>query len=347
MAAGRSAGFAGLVAILVIAAVAASASGVAAGMLAFGHPGQTPGQGSTEHWGLPAGPYSVNFTETGLPAGAFWTVSLHLVGGPGHGTHPRWAGGYSGGRRSASNGSTGASVGFAVGNGTYAYSVFAPGNASTQYSAAPSVGHVTVNGTSVSVAVTFTPVSLFPVSFSESGLPAGTFWSVLVVGAAPGHGPGPWGHGGFVGNGSTGSTVNFTLPDGTFGFAVRAAWAAGTLYLATPSFGNVTVDGGAASVSVQFAPLPLYGVSFVETGLPNGTVWSVALSSGGWAGPGWNGSATDSVNFTAANGTYPFFVPPVWTAGGEYVASPSSGPVTVDGAAVTVDVTFAPAASGP
>jgi len=80
-------------------------------------------------------------------------------------------------------------------------------------------------------------------------------------------------------------------------------------------------------------------VTFVETGLPTGTDWYVGLASDwGWA---FNQTNNSSLAFTLPNGTYGFSIGPVWTPGGFYIATPDFATVTVAGAAVTVDVTFA------
>jgi len=63
---------------------------------------------------------------------------------------------------------------------------------------------------------------------------------------------------------------------------------------------------------------------------------------------GWdfNHSAAPSISFQLANGTYGFAVGPVWANGTFHLPSPAYGPLTVDGANVTVDVTFSPASTG-
>ena len=61
-------------------------------------------------------------------------------------------------------------------NGTYSYSVFAPPNNYTAVS-----GYVTVNGSSVIVNITF-PEQLYKVVISETGLPAGSSWYVVIDG---------------------------------------------------------------------------------------------------------------------------------------------------------------------
>lgn len=341
---------AGLATLIVIAAVALSASGLVASALAPSHASNASSHHEAQ-WNPSTGPYSVNFTETGLPAGTVWVVHLHAVWSSWQANiAPAWRGWY-GWHPSSVNASNTSSIGFSVSNGTYDFSVFAWGNAGVQYAATPSYGNLTVNGSDVSVSVSFAPIQLYTVTFTESGLPASTFWSVFLHSAQWG-GYGlesfcGWGHqgrGGFAWNGSTSDSVSFSLPNGTYDFGVPPAGSNGSLYEASPSSGNFTVTGGAVSVDVTFTQIQLYNVTFVESGLPSGTFWSVQLL-GGWGESGWNGSTSSSINFTVPNGTYYFGVGPAWSSGTGYIASPAYGNVTVDGANVTVDVTFTPGGS--
>lgn len=350
MSAIRIAWIAGLGALLVMAAVAISASGVLSPASGSSHAATADPHGCHgSEWSQPSGAYAVTFTETGLPSGTCWSVVLHTASGPG--AAGQWPGAFRahGWYSFERNASSTSSIGFQLGNGTYNFSVFAKGNASWKYAASPSYGNFTVDGSSVSVAITFTPIELYPVSFSETGLPSGTFWSVMIRGAAD---PAPgihfqcalpfYLHGGAIWNGSTGQYVNFSLPNGTYNFRVWGAWSSNGLYVATPENGTLTVDGASVSESISFAPVSFYQVTFTESGLPSGAFWSVQLSGGGWHGFGWNGSTTDMVNFTVPNGTFGFSISPVWASGQQYVPSPQYGSVTVNGAAVSVSVTFSP-----
>ncbi len=98
----------------------------------------------------------VTFTETGLPSGTEWWANL------------------TGGHTNLSLGST---IGFQLPNGTYGYRVQA-----VDRTWAAVGGNVTVNGAPASVSVNFTNV-LFLVQFNETGLPAGTTWSIILAGA--------------------------------------------------------------------------------------------------------------------------------------------------------------------
>jgi hypothetical protein len=79
---------------------------------------------------LPPGSYTVTFTESGLPTGMTWSVTLN----------------------SAQESSTGTSISFTETNGTYSFTV----GSVTGYTASPSSGMVTVSGPTSPQSITFT-----------------------------------------------------------------------------------------------------------------------------------------------------------------------------------------------
>ena len=99
--------------------------------------------------------YRVTFSQTGLPSGTRWNVTL----GGQHGS------------------STGNSTNFTVPNGTYSYSLTTIGG----YRLSPASGSVSVDLANRSVSVTATPV-LYAVTFTEVGLPNDTSWTVTIDG---------------------------------------------------------------------------------------------------------------------------------------------------------------------
>ena len=274
--------------------------------------------------------YNVSFVESGLPNGTFWAVVLHGSdrGGWGHageGARADCGGG------SGWSGSNTSSINFTLPDGTYRFAVPAAWTSSGLLFANPQSGTVTVNGSSVTESITFAPPQLYNVTFNETGLPNGTTWSAAVVG-------GGWGSFGF--NSSANSTIGFVIGDGTYRYGVLPVWTSGGIYVATPATGNLTVNGSAVSVSVAFALVPTYNVTFVETGLPNGTSWSAGLFGSGWGHAAWNSTSNGSLTLTVPDGAYHFLVAPVFNSTGYFSASPAFGNVTVNGTSVTVDVSF-------
>jgi hypothetical protein len=335
--------------LLALSAVAVPAAAFFTG----GHSPFSPAQGGADH---PTGPgwnndsgngthYSVTFSETGLPAGVNWSVSVWRSWGDGDGyapalASPGWGWGLS-------NSSANATIGFSLLNGSYVFSIANVSAGSGVFVPTPASGQFSVNGSAVSVPVSFARAALYLLSFVETGLPSGTFWSVFLSGSfGYGGGPEPTPElvqpacGQTLQNGSNQSTVSFFLQNGSYDFFIPNASSAGALYVSTPSIGNVTVNGSGASVSVAFRTVPLYALTFAETGLPNGTWWSVGIWSEN-ENSAWNGTNTSSLTFWVANGTYNFSVSNASAAGAFYVASPSHGSVSVNGSAVTVSVTYA------
>ncbi|MGI0071458.1 MAG: hypothetical protein ACRECT_05265 [Thermoplasmata archaeon] len=141
----------------------------------------------------------------------------------------------------------------------------------------------TANGSTTAKAI-FEPG--FPVEFTETGLPSGIAWSVIVrstftesenvTSQSDGVPVSETSHRTVDLNQSSGSATDVIVVDesnATYGFSVGPT--AG--YRSVPVGANVTVAGAEVIVSVSFVPTPRYSVTFVETGLPSGTVWSITL----------------------------------------------------------------------
>ena len=160
-----------------------------------------------------------------------------------------------------------------------------------------------------------TPVGMFPVSFTESGLPGGTSWSVTFNG---------------VTQSSTASTISFVAAPGEYAFSISGPGG----YAASPTDGTATVSSGANEVAIVFQAM--YTVTLTETGLPLGTVWSTVF--GGIS----DTSGDTSMTFSVPAGTYAYQVGSV----SGYSVSPSSGTVTVAGNyAIAVTYTAIPAST--
>jgi hypothetical protein len=102
--------------------------------------------------------------------------------------------------------------------------------------------------------------AVFPVTFTETGLPTGTNWSVTFAG---------------VNRSSTGGSIGFTSPNGTFGFLVGGVPG----YLANPPSGTVVVNGSKAVVTIAWARSIVHPVTFREAGLlAPGLTWTVTVT---------------------------------------------------------------------
>jgi len=125
--------------------------------------------------------FPVAFTESGLPLGSNWSVTLNGT------THS----------------STSPTLGFQEPNGTFSFAVRSPSG----YLAAPVNGSVTVSGAPGSVPIVFSANSTpaFAATFVEAGLPPGTPWGVTVNGSS---------------SAATSNTIAFWENNGSYNFSV-------------------------------------------------------------------------------------------------------------------------------
>lgn len=156
--------------------------------------------------------FGVTLSQIGLPSGTTWYAGITS----------------SGGTTTVEHG-TGNLV-FSEANGSYTYNV-----STSNKNYAPSVykGSLTVGGYAVSESITFSAVK-YGVSFSETGLPAGSSWYVNITGNPS--------------LSSSGSSVSASLMNGTYTFRVSN----NSLYYATAYSGTFTVNGNSVSESVQY-----------------------------------------------------------------------------------------------
>ena len=247
--------------------------------------------------------YTVTFSETGLTAPTSWSVTL----------------------AGTLQSSTTATILFSEKNGTYAFTV----GSISGFAATPASGNVTVSGAATSQTIAFTTVSTtkYSVTFTESGLPSSTSWTVTLAGTP---------------SSSTSTTITFSELNGSYGYSVGAV----TGYTANPSSGTVTVTGAAASVTIVFTKStslggPAYAVTFAQTGLPATDLWDAdALFSAGASSLYFGASNTGpTTEFAIPDGSY-FW--DVGTSVSGYSAVPSFGNLTVAGGPVTIHITFVP-----
>jgi len=226
--------------------------------------------------------YPVTFTETGLPGATAWGVRVGSV----------------------SVSSSTATTVVQLPNGTYDWSL-APVRGYTPPIGAGTVG---VAGGPVSVTVAYAH-SAYPVTFSETGLPLGSTWSVTADSA--------------IARSDTPHLV-LDLPNGTTGFT--AAGPAG--YYTAPG-GTVSIAGASVSQSVSFSQAK-FAVTFNESQLPSSSLWSITV------GDLVTNSTSGNIVVDLANGTFDYSV------GGPHGYAPVVGQNTVRVAGVpeTVPVVF-------
>jgi PKD repeat protein len=233
--------------------------------------------------------YTVWFNETDLPAGTNWNVSIGSSTVSGSGT----------------------SLQFSVFNGSYAYLV-RDANSSLRPVAAH--GTFRVAGANESIFPVFEAVN-FTVSFTATGLPSGSDWSVRLGNEIKTT----------ITSGSAPSTFQFNETNASYPYEVTVP--AGLV--ADPPSGEVGVAGGNISVEVAVSE-ETYSVTFTAVGLPSEVSWGITVH-----GVEQNSTTNESV-VHASDGTFEFSVVPP----GGYSASPAEGNVTVSNANQTVTITF-------
>ncbi len=154
--------------------------------------------------------YATTFHEVGLAAGTGWSVRLNGTAYSGNGT----------------------SIVVALDNGTHNYTV----TPVVGYVTAPASGSVVVDANESSVTIAFTAV-LYAVTFTESGLPSGTSWTVE-FGGAP--------------RSSAGTAITFQVANGSYDFQVANVSG----YSLTGASGVQRVSGPGASVTVAYTANP-------------------------------------------------------------------------------------------
>jgi hypothetical protein len=228
---------------------------------------------------------TVVLTESGLAAGTSWTATFDGV----------------------TESATSSAISFATVPGTYSYQVASLAG----YSVSPSSGTVTVGGSTYELLVTFVPLSsATSVTFTESGLPAGTNWSATFNG---------------VTESSTSPTITFSTVTGTYDYQVSPV--AG--YTVAPSIGTVTVGAPTYNLVVTFTQVT-YAVTVSSTGLPAGTSWTATVN-------GVTQSTTgSSLVWYLPNGTYSYSV----SAPSGYRLIGGGSEITVNGGPGAIDATF-------
>ena len=156
--------------------------------------------------------YHVQFTETDLPPGANWSVAMDGKARVGPGP-----------------------LDFVEPNGSFSYTV----PSAVGYVPALAAGTVQVSGSDVTVLVQFHPPS-YPVTVRESGLPAGTNWSVQLGARSA------W---------SSSSEIVLSESNGTYPFTADEIGG----YAVTPRNGTATVSGAAVSLIITYSKLSKSG----------------------------------------------------------------------------------------
>ena len=195
------------------------------------------------------------------------------------------------------------SYSFHLTNGTYDYMVV---TSDKIYIPSVQAAQITVNGNISEIPITFTEVQ-YNLTFTETGLKSGMMWTLA-----------------FDNQSYTlfNTSYVFHLKNGTYAYS-----AASTGYRNIS--GYVTMNGASKFYDISFILLE-YNVTFTETGLSSGTLWSVILNST------TESSTTSTIVFSEFNGTYSYTIASV----SGYTVYASSGNITLNGKNIAQSVTF-------
>jgi len=175
--------------------------------------------------------FQLTFVEVGLPNGTSWSITLN----------------------GSLNTSQSRSIEYEETNGSYGFTVATVSG----FSSNRTTSSVAVSGAPVEVLIGFSMITpTYSVSFTESGLPIRTNWTIILVGLSP--------------QTVSTSSAQFLAANGTYSFTILSP--AG--YSANPSSGTVSVAGQAASVAVSFV--------LNETTPNPGTPGSTSPSTSAW-----------------------------------------------------------------
>ncbi len=239
----------------------------------------------------------VKFTESGLPSGTSWSVTFNGV----------------------SSSSTTSTITFNEVTGkSYSYSI----GTVYGYFSSPSSGSITVGTGGYTEGINFSPNpnTFYSVTFTESGLPSGTGWSVTLNGQEK----------------SSSQSISFLENSGTYSYSVPTTNGANGTYSPDISSGSVNVHGN-TTINIGFTLTKrLYAVTFTESGLPSNTYWNIFFNNSEDLGA----ESGQSITFYAYDGTFTYEVYTNPQSGGTmYLAMSGSGKIF--NAPTTVNVNYA------
>ncbi len=249
---------------------------------------------------------NVTFSEKGMPAGAHWVVEAFNFS-------------TSSGDFFLSSQSTG-SLYLLPGN--YGYESYILSGNQPTYTNGTTLPLNVVQSSMSAPTVVFKGV--YNVTFAETGLPAGTAWSIQDI-YLP-----------VIGNTSFtsyGSSISLYIPNGSYSY-----------YLSNPTFDrsqaeSFTISGSSHSVAVSY-----YRLAFRENGLPYQSDWSVEIFNSTVSGFSMQQDTPNEIVFYVTNltFTYSFAAYPLSTPyySGVFKNESTPGSVSITDSGVTVGVSF-------
>jgi hypothetical protein len=249
--------------------------------------------------------YAVTFEEIGLPTGTrWWMTTLNVTTNQnGPVSNPIV--------RHLTQSSQNSTMTFEEANGSYGYNT----SSIRGFEAHPPAFGYNVSGPGRVVLIQFSNVSYY-VIWKETGLGPNLSWSVVVSNGSV-----------TTTYKSAGAWTTVRLVNGTYSFVIPKM---ADYVPVTNESGTFTVNGANVSFNVLF-PQVSFPVTFVVSGLPSGDTWQVRFSDNLTLN-----LSQVAATFRAPNGSYTFDV----MAPAGYLACPSHGTITVDAAAIVINVSL-------
>jgi hypothetical protein len=251
--------------------------------------------------------YSVTFSESGLPSGLTWQVTVDGVS-----------------NSLTTDRATDSLTQPGLPNGTYAYAI--TDNSGWHQSTLAYTGNFALSGSSGSEpTLAYTPVT-YTVTISESTLPSGESWSITLDGVSQ-----------TATTNGLADTLTWTgIANGTYGYRIVdiSGWHQRTL----PYVGAITVNGSLGAIDgtgigysnmLVYDPVT-YSITFSESGLPSGLTWQVTVD--GATQSLTTDGATDQLTFTEGLTTFSYSVAD--NSGWHQTTLTYSGSVTMSGASM-------------
>jgi DNA-binding beta-propeller fold protein YncE len=230
----------------------------------------------------------------------FYEVSLNETNLP-PGTE--WWVNLSTGKSYSSNNSQ---IVFYLPNGTFSYTLAV---ALKKWAPNSIYNTITIRGNNtIGISAPFHKVT-FTVKFSESGLTTGTKWYISIDGGT---------------YSSANSTILVALQNGTYNYTLESISG----FTTSEYTGSFTISGNGIEEAVIWSQV-LYKVTFTETGLPQGTTWSIEFDNT------TKSSISNTIVFDVPNGTFSYIV---GTENGFELVNGNN--ITIDGSSLSQNINF-------
>ncbi|MGC8516157.1 MAG: hypothetical protein ACP5OC_08515, partial [Thermoplasmata archaeon] len=222
---------------------------------------------------------------------------------------------------------------YAVTNGTYYYELGFDGS---YFTLSPGSGYFQVSGKNVTISLHYsTPqkTAYYNATISETGLPTSVVFTAAIY---------QYAYYNEIATNSTlvssGTSVSFSLPNGTYYYQGRYSELSGNSYYSSSNIeGSLLINGSEASISITFRQDQFLIFEINPSNISTANLYySIEVVNINTGSTNNFYSSSLSYNFLIAPGTYYYYVT---AEGGSYSLSPTFGEVSISNSNVTVHLT--------